>query len=105
MGKDLGRDYIEGALEALHEINIIEPMWRYVSGTVGTKVLVMNKSEIYMYDTVENVFAQSEKLLKIGLDIPEISQVFLKLRKLGYPIRSDIYTIQQAQSELLSILK
>ncbi len=71
----------------------------------ATKVLVMNKSEVFMYDTVENVFAQSEKLLKIGLDIPEISRVFLKLRKLGYPIRSDIYTIQQAQSELLSILK
>ena len=71
----------------------------------ATKVLVMNKSEVFMYDTVENVFAHSEKLLKIGLDIPEISRVFLKLRKLGYPIRSDIYTIQQAQSELLSILK
>ena len=25
MGKDLGRDYIEGTLKALHEINIIGP--------------------------------------------------------------------------------
>lgn len=43
MGKDLGRDYIEGTLQALHEINIIGPIWRYESGTVGTKVLVMDQ--------------------------------------------------------------
>lgn len=71
----------------------------------ATKVLVMNKSEVFMYDTVENVFARSQELLKIGLDIPEISRVFLKLRQLGYPVRSDIYTIEQAKNEILSILK
>lgn len=71
----------------------------------ATKVLVMNNSEVFMYDTVENVFAQADKLSKIGLDIPEISRVFLKLRELGYPVRSDIYTVEQAQNELLSVLK
>ena len=71
----------------------------------ATKVLVMNKSEVFMYDTVENVFARSQELLKIGLDIPEISRVFLKLRQLGYPVRSDIYTIEQAKNEILSILE
>ncbi len=71
----------------------------------ATKVLVMNNSEVFMYDTVENVFSQADKLSKIGLDIPEISRVFLRLRELGYPVRSDIYTVEQAQNELLSVLK
>ncbi len=70
----------------------------------ATKVLVMNKSEILMYDTVDNVFAQSDKLSKIGLDIPEISRVFLKLREMGYPVNCNIYTLEQAQKELLSII-
>ena len=43
MGKDLGRDYIEGTLKALHEINIIGPTRRYVCGTIGTKVLVIDQ--------------------------------------------------------------
>jgi energy-coupling factor transport system ATP-binding protein len=71
----------------------------------ATKVLVMNDSQVFMYDTVENVFANTEKLLQIGLDIPEISHVFLKLKSMGYNVNTNIYTVNQAKEEIKRLLK
>ena len=70
----------------------------------ATKVLVMNNSKVFMYDTVENVFKHCEKLLEIGLDIPEVSRVFLKLKEMGYPVKTNIYTVDQAKEEIRSLL-
>lgn len=71
----------------------------------ATKVLVMNNSEVFMYDTVENVFANADKLLQIGLDIPEISRIFLKLKQMGYPVNTNVYTVQKAKEEIKALLK
>ena len=70
----------------------------------ATKVLVMNNSKVFMYDTVENVFKHCDKLLEIGLDIPEVSRVFLKLKEMGYPVNTNIYTVDQAKEEIRSLL-
>ena len=40
------------------------------------RVMVFNKSKLVMFDTVKNVFSQSEQLTQIGLDIPQVTQLF-----------------------------
>jgi len=40
------------------------------------RVAVMNDGELVMCDTVENVFLQSDRISSIGLDIPQITEVF-----------------------------
>lgn len=70
---------------------------------IATKILVMNDSKLAFYDTVENVFAKSDELIEMGLNIPEITKLFLKLKKAGYDVRTDIYTLEQAEKELLAL--
>ena len=70
---------------------------------IATKILVMNDSKLAFYDTVENVFAKSDELNEMGLNIPEITKLFLKLKKAGYDVRTDIYTLEQAEKELLAL--
>ena len=70
---------------------------------IATKILVMNDSKLAFYDTVENVFAKSNELIEMGLNIPEITKLFLKLKKAGYDVRTDIYTLEQAEKELLAL--
>ena len=70
---------------------------------IATKILVMNDSKLAFYDTVENVFAKSDELNEMGLNIPEITKLFLKLKKAGYNVRTDIYTLEQAEKELLAL--
>ena len=51
-----------------------------------SRIMVMNNAQLAMFDTVEKVFAGSEELVSVGLDIPQITRVFLDLKKSGYDI-------------------
>ncbi len=67
------------------------------------RLLVMNDSELAMDATPAEVFSHAEDLMAMGLDIPEITAIFLYLRRLGLDVEP-VYTIEQAVS-LLTQLK
>ncbi|MBQ8603500.1 MAG: energy-coupling factor transporter ATPase [Oscillospiraceae bacterium] len=64
-------------------------------------VLVMENGQVYNYDTTENVFADAENLARMGLGIPDITKVFLKLKEMGVDVGTDVYTIPYAVKSLL----
>lgn len=72
---------------------------------IATKVLVMNESRLAYYDTVEAVFSHGEELKAMGLNIPAITSLFLRLKESGCNVRTDIYTVERACDELISLLK
>ena len=59
------------------------------------RLLVMNGSHLAMDGTPAEVFRRAEELVEMGLNIPQVTQVFLELKKLGAPVEP-VYTIQQA---------
>ncbi len=72
---------------------------------IATKVLVMNESKLAYYDTVDGVFSHAEELRSMGLNIPQLTQLFLKLKEKGYDVRTDIYTPEKAADEILRLVK
>lgn len=69
------------------------------------KVLVMNKGKLAMYGTVDEVYSHSAELKSMGLNVPEITDIFLKLKASGINCRTNIYTVEQGAAELEKILK
>ena len=69
------------------------------------RVLVMNHGDVEMFDTTANVFKQGEHLAEIGLKVPQVTQVFLELKKLGADVDTGIYTMEQAKKAALKYLK
>lgn len=69
------------------------------------KVLVMNKGKVEYFSSVDEVFSNAEHLVEIGLNVPEITKVFLALKKQGYDVRTDIYSVSEAKAELLRLFK
>ena len=63
------------------------------------RLLVMNKSHLAMDGTPNEVFQHAQELLDMGLDIPELTRIFLYLQKLGMEI-PPVYTMEQAVSSL-----
>ena len=63
------------------------------------RLLVLNGAHIAMDGTPDEVFRQAEELECIGLDIPQITRVFLRLRSLGLPVEL-VYTMDQAVAAL-----
>lgn len=62
----------------------------------ASKILVMNRAEVFCYDTPPNVFMRADELTGIGLSVPQITKVFLDLRSRGIDIRTDVYTTEFA---------
>ncbi|MDE6154966.1 MAG: energy-coupling factor transporter ATPase, partial [Eubacterium sp.] len=56
------------------------------------KVLVMNKGLLAMYGTVDEVYSHGEELKAMGLNVPEITDIFLKLKARGIDCNTNIYT-------------
>ncbi len=73
--------------------------------SVATKILVMNKGEVAMYDTVPNVFSKADELQKIGLNVPQITRIFIGLREMGLDVETDVYTVAEGCRRLLSLKK
>ena len=66
----------------------------------ATKVIVMNSSEVEMSGTVDEVFERASRLREIGLSVPQITEIFIKLREKGYDVSEKIYTVEQGYAEL-----
>ena len=66
------------------------------------RLLVLCGSHLAMDGTPEEVFSRAQELLDMGLDIPEVTRVFLELKKLGLDVPS-CYTLGQAVEALMSL--
>ena len=66
---------------------------------LADRLLVMCDAKLAMDGTPSEVFEHAQELLDMGLDIPEITRVFLHLQQKGVPVKQ-VYTIEQAVAEL-----
>jgi energy-coupling factor transport system ATP-binding protein len=62
---------------------------------LSDRLLVLSGAHIAMAGTPDEVFRRADELEKIGLDIPEITRIFLRLRAKGLPVEP-VYTMEQA---------
>ena len=66
------------------------------------RLLVMSDSKLAMDDTPGAVFSRAEELLAMGLDIPDVTRIFLRLRQMGLPVEP-VYTMEQAVAALQTL--
>ena len=69
---------------------------------LADRLLVMNDSKLVMDGTPDEVFSRAQDLLNMGLDIPEITRVFMQLQKLGIDV-PQVYTVEQAVKVLTDL--
>ena len=63
------------------------------------RLLVLSGSRLAMDGTPDEIFAHTDELVNMGLNIPQVTQVFLHLRQMGLDVPGG-YTIEQAVSAL-----
>ena len=66
---------------------------------LAQRLLVMNDATLAMDGTPVEVFDRAQELVDMGLDIPELTRLFLQLRNMGIPV-NQVYTMEQAVAEL-----
>lgn len=71
---------------------------------VADKIIVMNKSNLVMFDKTKEVFSKGRELEKIGLRVPQITKIMLELREKGFNIPEGILTVDEAMDCISSLL-
>ncbi len=66
---------------------------------ICSRVLVMNKGSVAMFGDVDSVYSHGDELKKMGLNVPEITDIFLKLKASGVDCKTNIYTVEQGVQE------
>ena len=68
-----------------------------------SRLIVMNDGRVAMSGTPAEVFSHAQELEAIGLDVPELTRVFLELRRRGVDVPTAIFTPQQAARVILQL--
>jgi len=63
------------------------------------RVLVMHQGQVAAYGPVAYVYANAEELRQMGLNVPQVTDIFLELRRRGVPCRTDIFTVDDGVRE------
>ena len=70
---------------------------------IADRLIVMNKGKLEMFDTVENVFKNGDRLRAIGLNVPIVTRVFDELRGRGIPLPENVFTVKRAVEEITAL--
>lgn len=70
---------------------------------MADRLLVLREGENVMCAPPGEVFSHAEELRAIGLSVPQVTELFLRLRALGLPVNPAVYTVPQALAQLLSL--
>ena len=68
------------------------------------KVHVLKNAETYLYGGVEEIFSEADNLKKAGLDVPQITNLFLELDRRGLNAGKNVYNIEKAKGEVVKLL-
>lgn len=71
---------------------------------VADKIIVLNKSNLVMFDKTKEVFSKGRELEKIGLRVPQITKIMLELREKGFNVPEGILTVDEAMDCISSLL-
>lgn len=70
---------------------------------LSNKVLVMKEGKTVVLDSPSTVFSNSELLEKSGLLAPSYSEIFSILKKEGFDVKIDVFTLEDAKKECLRL--
>lgn len=104
-----GRDEILGNIKKMHDdlgitIILVSHSMEDIS-SIADKIIVMNRGELAMYDTVDNVFKRAGELKQMGLNAPQMTLLFTRLRELGMDVPANIYDVKEGAEILISALR
>ena len=104
----IGRDEILNRIKELHDkynmtIIIVSHSMEDVA-RFAQRIIVMNNGSIELDGSCSEVFRQVDLLERLGLAVPEVKYLQMRLKEAGFNISDEIYTIEEAKKEILRVL-
>ncbi len=104
-----GRDHLLSQIKAYHKqrqntVILVSHSMEDIA-RVADRVLVMNESKVFLFDETAKVFSHAKELEQIGLRVPQVTKIMMKLHENGYPVDPAVFTLEQAVKEILPLVQ
>ena len=70
---------------------------------LADRLLVLNEGQVEMLGKPSEIFTRAQRLREIGLNVPQVTTLFLRLKELGAPVDPATYTVEDALEQLLRL--
>ncbi len=67
------------------------------------RLFVLNEGKLKLQGTLAEVFAHADMLKQIGLSVPQVTEMAIRLREKGISLPENIFTVQDAFSEIMKL--
>jgi biotin transport system ATP-binding protein len=84
-------------------VGIIHITHNMAEAALTQRIVVMNEGRAYLDDTPQEIFGKIGMLQKIGMQLPQITELLIKLKESGFPVRTDIVKMEDALEQIRSI--
>ena len=95
-----GRDEILSEIKSIHEkrkitVILVSHSMEDVA-KIAERIIVMDKGKVFLDSNPREIFRNEDKLLSVGLGIPQITSLMRTLKKKGLDINEDSITVEEA---------
>jgi biotin transport system ATP-binding protein/energy-coupling factor transport system ATP-binding protein len=84
-------------------VGIIHVTHNMTEAALTQRIVVLNEGRVYLDGTVREIFGKAVMLQKIGMRLPRITELLIKLKEVGFPVRTDIVSSQEALEQIISL--
>ena len=104
-----GRDEILSEIKSIHEkrkitVILVSHSMEDVA-KIAERIIVMDKGKVFLDSNPREIFRNEDKLLSVGLGIPQITSLMRALKKKGLDINEDSITVEEAKESLIKYFR
>ncbi len=104
-----GRDEILSEIKSIHEnrkitVILVSHSMEDVA-KIAERIIVFDKGKVFLDGEPREIFRNEDKLLGVGLGIPQITSLMRTLKKRGLDINEDAITVEEAKESLKKYLR
>ena len=104
-----GRDEILSEIKNIHEnrkitVILVSHSMEDVA-KIAERIIVFDKGKVFLDGEPREIFRNEDKLLGVGLGIPQITSLMRTLKKKGLDINEDAITVEEAKESLKKYLR
>ena len=103
----MGRKEVMNTISQLNKekgITVVYITHYMEEAALADRVIVLDKGRVVMDDIPKRIFSNVEEIKRIGLDVPQVTELVCELRKEGFDLPQDIISIKECADELMKLL-
>lgn len=103
-----GREDILAQIKKLHDeykmtIILVSHSMEDV-GKLAKRIIVMNHGKVALQGEPKEIFKEIDRLEEMGLGAPQVTYLMRELKRRGFDVSDEIFTVEQCKKELLKVL-